>query len=491
MPTPAHFPPLCDYIVVNDSSPASQVWSTTAGAFVAYSNAGYLSWLSGLFAGDPSTFASSYQILGATSASGGAATSLQVTDTGLFTNGQVFKVQGRGLYDGNQTLTVLDATHFTIPVAFTGNATGYLAGPSFIATMALLLAQIDAYNETLSPPPFLSITSGVNYSLANTPPLVFQFTPTTNNLTLTLPQVNLPGGLAKGRPLLLINGSPTIGFSVNAFGGAGLGLTMPGNAVGELVLTDDLTQAGTFTVVRLWTTSVASHGDAGASLIFGGALITTHRTSANLTAPRTWTLPSIFSWIAGAYLLIIDANGGVSATNTLSIARAGTDTINNGTAPVVLNRAHDWVLLQSDGVSNWNIVGGNGSLASTDLIDVTAGASWIPTDQSGAGLTFISVSAEYDQIGDRVFVSAEFTYPVQADPSINKVGGLPVAVRNKGYADFSITACGISGYGLPSTTLLNKGASTFQLQINNAGSFATNAQLSGSTVRVNFNYPAT
>lgn len=531
MPTPAHFPPLCDYIVVNDSSPGTQVWSTTAGAFVAYNNAGYLSWLSGLFAGDPSTFASSYQILGATSASGGAATSLQVTDTGLFTNGQAFNVQRTGLYDGNQTITVLDATHFTIPVAFAGNATGWLAGPSFIATAALLNNSLRAAGLTLIPTTSgfysvntVTVTSGpvtlVNPMTAVT---VLQGTPGAS-FVLKLPAANQPNSISQGLPFCILNqtdsacqvesssGSTAL-VQVPVNGAVWLAFNSNSSIDGQTTVLGGFAAGGTGSALNYLPQAFGGLGDVfqvgdGSLVSFPshfGMIVTT----AAFTAPRNVPLAAANSYPAGAKVFFIDLAGGVSATNTWSAVPHGTDTINGVNAStVVVNHARGWACLVSDGGSKWSsvdasdaFVGMSGDATATRAgavtvnklqgQSVTPGGGWTPSDQSGAGLTFTSVSTEYDQIGNRVFVSAEFTYPTTADGSTNKIGGLPVPVPNKGYTDLSITACGISGYGLPSTMLLNKGASTFQLQINNAGSFATNAQLSGSTIRVNFNYPAT
>ena len=73
------------------------------------------------------------------------------------------------------------------------------------------------------------------------------------------------------------------------------------------------------------------------------------------TAPRIITLPLASSYPAGRGFKFVDVVGGVSSTNTASFARAGSDTINGGTAAFVVSipfAVRDFV---SDGVSNWTV----------------------------------------------------------------------------------------------------------------------------------------
>jgi hypothetical protein len=78
-------------------------------------------------------------------------------------------------------------------------------------------------------------------------------------------------------------------------------------------------------------------------------------TSAALTAARTWTLPSAASVGAGARRWIIDEAGAVSPTNPLTVARAGTNTIEGGTS-LKLATPDGAVCIESDGVSKWTKV---------------------------------------------------------------------------------------------------------------------------------------
>jgi hypothetical protein len=98
------------------------------------------------------------------------------------------------------------------------------------------------------------------------------------------------------------------------------------------------------------------------------------------TAPRTWTLPAASGVAKGTIIRIIDWNSVVSSTNTLTIAPAGTDTINGGSSIVIPSPLSDTSLV-SDGVSNW----GRGVLA------VISGGTGIATGTSG-GIPYFSAA---------------------------------------------------------------------------------------------------
>lgn len=81
----------------------------------------------------------------------------------------------------------------------------------------------------------------------------------------------------------------------------------------------------------------------------------------SLTATRTATLPAANSVSAGYRLCVADASGSASGTVTITLARAGTDTIDNGLTSWVLAAPNHVAELISDGVSHWNV--DNGHLA--------------------------------------------------------------------------------------------------------------------------------
>ncbi|SDR10158.1 hypothetical protein SAMN05519103_00746 [Rhizobiales bacterium GAS113] len=75
-------------------------------------------------------------------------------------------------------------------------------------------------------------------------------------------------------------------------------------------------------------------------------------TTVALTAARTITLPAANSVPPGREIVINDEKGGVTATNTLTIARAGADTVNGGTS-FVIDRAFQGISLRSNGTNAW------------------------------------------------------------------------------------------------------------------------------------------
>lgn len=78
-------------------------------------------------------------------------------------------------------------------------------------------------------------------------------------------------------------------------------------------------------------------------------------TTTAMSAGRIWTLCAASALNAGRGLLIIDLNG-VTGTQTLSIARAGSDTINGASTSLTIATAYSGWLLTSDGSSKWNAV---------------------------------------------------------------------------------------------------------------------------------------
>lgn len=76
---------------------------------------------------------------------------------------------------------------------------------------------------------------------------------------------------------------------------------------------------------------------------------------ASITAARIVSLPAANAVPAGFRVLIVDDSGAASAVNTITINRAGADTI-NGAAAAVINSAYGCRELKSDGASKWTII---------------------------------------------------------------------------------------------------------------------------------------
>lgn len=74
-----------------------------------------------------------------------------------------------------------------------------------------------------------------------------------------------------------------------------------------------------------------------------------------MSAPRTLTLCAASAVSAGTRVYIVDESGTVTSTNTISVTRAGSDTINGATS-LVLSAGNAATVLESDHVSKWTAV---------------------------------------------------------------------------------------------------------------------------------------
>lgn len=108
--------------------------------------------------------------------------------------------------------------------------------------------------------------------------------------------------------------------------------------------------------------------------------------TAALTAPRTWTLPLANAAGAPPYILIVDEAGGISGANTLTLARAGSDTINGATS-LVLSAARSFVLLARNGATGWSVLQASGA----------ANAAALPSTAAG-GLSATNVQAALEEL---------------------------------------------------------------------------------------------
>lgn len=84
-----------------------------------------------------------------------------------------------------------------------------------------------------------------------------------------------------------------------------------------------------------------------------------------LSAARTDTLPAANALNVGQRLLLWDPRGVATVSNTVTVQRAGADTVNGGTTFVALNVANSIAECVSDGVSRWGcqqfgVLGGGG-----------------------------------------------------------------------------------------------------------------------------------
>jgi hypothetical protein len=118
----------------------------------------------------------------------------------------------------------------------------------------------------------------------------------------------------------------------------------------------------------------------------------------------------------------------------------------------------------------------SGNLQTSELLADYEEGTWVPTDASGAGLTFTTVSAcRYTKIGRAVTIQGIITYPSTANTATALIAGLPFA-----YADFFPVNITYIGSTLASY-ILGVAGSNFYI-FNNTGTPLTNANLTGATV---------
>lgn len=150
--------------------------------------------------------------------------------------------------------------------------------------------------------------------------------------------------------------------------------------------------------LNVWGDSSTPHGDSNV------AIASTERlafTNAAFTTARTWTLPAASATGASLTIEIADMFGGVTNVNTLTILRAGSDTINGGTS-VAISATNGAYLCSSDGVSRWTCQ--------------STGAA------SAGGVS--SITAGYGLTGGVITTSGTITAPLIASFAQANLGGL-------------------------------------------------------------------
>lgn len=282
----------------------------------------------------------------------------------------------------------------------------------------------------------LGITSSAVFNGSGSGATTVQASATASG-TLTLPAATATL-LYNGGPL----GTPASGIATNLTGTAS-GLTAGAVAVGGI------TGLGTGVVGALQT----NVGLANSFVVNGGVLGTpSSGVGTNLTA----------------------LNASNISTGTLASARGGAGAVNG--------------VLQGDGSGNVS------QGATTGLTDATTDTAWIPTDTSGAGLTFTAVTARYTKIGKTVTAIFRLTYPSTVSGASAAIGGLPVATSPNYPASGGVTAGSCFFTGTPNAILAplvissNTGLTGLA---NNAGVLALNSVLSTQTLLCTFTYIST
>lgn len=231
------------------------------------------------------------------------------------------------------------------------------------------------------------------------------------------------------------------------------------------------------------TTAAAARSSAGLN-IFGGVdvgdadhtILATNRgvnLTTTLTAVRTLTLPAANAVNKGEPILISDAAGAINGSNTITVARAGSDTI-NGISSVSISAQYAVYLFYSDGVSKWTYLaagtGGGGGSGTVTSVDASCGlktssGSAITTSGSivGSRATNAQTGTTYTVLdsdcGKLVTTSNAASIAVtlpQAGASSQFVAGWSGYIANIGAGTATIT---------PTTSTIN-GAATLALATN-------------------------
>ena len=132
---------------------------------------------------------------------------------------------------------------------------------------------------------------------------------------------------------------------------------------------------------RLATTAYTDRGDAAAfarARVEDAAytILPGDRTVAvtALTKARTLTLPAAAAFPVGVTLTVLDESGACSARRAVTVACAGSDTL-NGLSALTLAAPYGRVALQSDGADRWTVVHTSLVLNRPTFVDVVLGAA--------------------------------------------------------------------------------------------------------------------
>lgn len=154
----------------------------------------------------------------------------------------------------------------------------------------------------------------------------------------------------------------------------------------------------------------AAYGNANTAI---GAAVRVAALNATLTAARTWTLPLANAAGAPPYIMVIDEVAGINGANTLTLARAGSDTINGATS-LVLNTARSFVVLARDGVSGWSVLRASGASNATELLSTAVGGLAATNVQAALQ----ELDSEKANVAGQVF-SGAITVPSMTVSSVN------------------------------------------------------------------------
>ncbi|MBO4227215.1 hypothetical protein GRB70_33020 [Bradyrhizobium neotropicale] len=126
-----------------------------------------------------------------------------------------------------------------------------------------------------------------------------------------------------------------------------------------------------------------------------------------------------------------------------------------------------------------------GAIDNSTHVGQSSNGSWVPTDASGAGLSFTNASANWSRVGNMIFAYATLNYPSTANSANASIGGLPFAVPSAGYAQ----QCSLSYTTVNSAARVRAQGGNIT-PYNSSGGNIPNSTMSGGQVQFICIYPA-
>lgn len=243
-----------------------------------------------------------------------------------------------------------------------------------------------------------------------------------------------------------------------------------GDDFGRLYIGDGATAGGNgFAFLKETVTRrKTSRGDANYTVLSTDRLVSIDTA---FTAARTFTLPAANTWPAGQPLIVADAARGLTALNTLTLQRAGGDTVNGGTT-ATYSDAGLVVTLFSDGTSKWTAV------APGSIPDRSLGPSKLTLVDPGAVLTGTTTLTSADD-SKTLYMTGTWTLTL---PAATVGVGFWVQLCNAGTGTITVQRAGADTVDGASSFTLPAGQSCI-VQVQAATVWRTVNRLIGTNLR--------
>ena len=175
---------------------------------------------------------------------------------------------------------------------------------------------------------------------------------------------------------------------------------------------------------------------------------------------------------------------GTNSNHELQLKSNSTGRLKITTAGNVEVMSGNLVMATSGKGIDFSATAGTGT---SELLDDYEEGVWTPIDSSGAGLTFAASSGSYTKVGRMVMATGFVNFPVTADGSNNKIGGLP-------FTNIDSTSRGVGAVNYKQVaaldTLMPENNATTLFFATATGSVTTNAQISNTAVYFGLVYTA-